>query len=237
MDKDKKLNSKIIIFASLGTIAVPLGLNFLLSINFPSAPHLGNPEWLSFWGGYLGGIVGMIGTIIALLISYQQNKRLHEEERQRSIEQNRLQIIPYMSIAKVDHDFSSNKPEDLSLIDLHESTVYINQQAYLNMNSSCSKDSLIMLSITNNGVGAAVRVKLACLGKEKAAPLADLAPHEGQELCFNLLTNTECKFILQFENVWGDKYEQRFSACYCGRLKFNLEDTSIPKLREEVSPS
>lgn len=247
MDKDRKINKKLIIFAIIGAIAVPPVLNALLCINIPTAPDLGNQDWLSFWGGYLGGIVGMVGTIIALLISYQQNKQLHKdakkqnkmfhksEQKQRQ-ESLRLQILPYISVSNIDYDFNAadkSKNPAKDVIDFGSEKLSISPYDGT-INTSTIYKAIIRL--TNNGLGTVVRILLSCEGKIRSVPLHDLAPKAFHTLCLFISDEREYFITIHFEDIYNNRYIQTFSFNYQREPKiFTLTDTSFPKLIKNQS--
>lgn len=63
-------------------ILVPLGIAFLLSFNFINTDT--SNEWIGFWGGYIGAIVGGLITLYVMHTTLNENKV--EIERQREFD-------------------------------------------------------------------------------------------------------------------------------------------------------
>ncbi len=67
----------ILIFFLLG---IPIIINYLfLNFQIPSASNLGNGEWLSFWGSYLGAFIGCVPAFLAIEQNKKQFRQQHEE--------------------------------------------------------------------------------------------------------------------------------------------------------------
>ncbi|MBM7613848.1 hypothetical protein [Alkaliphilus hydrothermalis] len=66
----------------LMVLILPVIINITLFLPFPSTPSdLGNSEWLSFWGSYIGGAIGGIGTLLAVYFTI----RYYEVQNERNI--------------------------------------------------------------------------------------------------------------------------------------------------------
>lgn len=62
-------------------LITPVVINgfFLSPLTLPS--NLGNEEWLTFWGSYIGGGIGGIGTLIAVFFTIQYYEKQNERSR------------------------------------------------------------------------------------------------------------------------------------------------------------
>ncbi len=75
----------------------------------------GNNDWIGFWGGYLGAIVGASATLLGILISNAESRRqmkqsnevtmqqMHDQikaDRALLIEQKRIEYSPYFTVEK-----------------------------------------------------------------------------------------------------------------------------------------
>lgn len=69
-------------------------VNGAMYLPIPTLSTLTSSDWLGFWGGYLGGAIGCIPAIAALLHSQSESKRLHEE----TAEAQRRSVLPIFSI-------------------------------------------------------------------------------------------------------------------------------------------
>lgn len=71
-----------IILLSIFVVLLPGVLNCaFIHGNIPTGDSLDNTNWLDFWGGYLSGIIGTAATLLALYVSYWQNKQALEESK------------------------------------------------------------------------------------------------------------------------------------------------------------
>lgn len=83
--KDKNMNTinlswKQILFICSVIILLPILINIFLFLPFPPTPNdLGNKDWLSFWGSFLGGCFGGITTLIAVYLTLKQNLQNHQQ--------------------------------------------------------------------------------------------------------------------------------------------------------------
>ncbi len=84
----------ILIIGSILILIIPVAVNLLLYLPVPTPRELGDSEWLSFWGSYIGGCLGGICTLLTIYLTIKyyekqdanyktelemQNKR-HEQE-------------------------------------------------------------------------------------------------------------------------------------------------------------
>lgn len=72
----KKIFSIILII-----LIIPIVINYVLMIPTPFKIIGSNAEWLSFWGTYLGGIIGAFVSFYILYITLIHNKKEAEIER------------------------------------------------------------------------------------------------------------------------------------------------------------
>lgn len=86
-----KKNKKFIAWALIITlIVIPLVIQGV--INLDTMNNGSDDGWLGFWGGYLGSIIGVVGTLIAIQIQLSNEKKrfdkeLSEEKKARRSEQ------------------------------------------------------------------------------------------------------------------------------------------------------
>lgn len=91
-------------------VAIPLVINnFMVNGHIPTANDLGNAEWLSFWGGYLGSAFGVIASLFAFMFTYIQNEKQHKQTREEMKNSERLSVRPYIIIPKVEVGVSSQE--------------------------------------------------------------------------------------------------------------------------------
>ena len=76
----KKYNILAIALAVICVIIlVPLGIAFLLSFSFIYTDT--SNEWIGFWGGYLGAIIGGLSTLIVFKYTISYNNKLYDKDK------------------------------------------------------------------------------------------------------------------------------------------------------------
>ena len=67
----------------MGILIIPIIINYVLLIPIPfNFPIIGsNVDWLSFWGTYIGGILGAFASFIILYLTLRHNRNEAEIER------------------------------------------------------------------------------------------------------------------------------------------------------------
>ncbi|WP_167957294.1 hypothetical protein [Anaerosporobacter faecicola] len=98
INKHKVLSFVICIF--LLSFTIPLSLEFLIFRNeFASA--LDNSDWSSFFGSFLGGIIGGAGTLVAVYITTKETRKIQLDAQKNKLYDDRKkfvdEIIVYMS--------------------------------------------------------------------------------------------------------------------------------------------
>ncbi len=93
-----KMRGKIIIIliaSSLIAILIPLGIDwFIIGNKIPS--NISNSDWVGFLGGYIGTIIGAVVSLIGIIITIRYTNEQNKQDRE-------LQVRPYCSIRYV-HD-------------------------------------------------------------------------------------------------------------------------------------
>ncbi|MBQ3165673.1 MAG: hypothetical protein IJC02_14280 [Lachnospiraceae bacterium] len=93
----KSKKGLIIVIASLIFIVLlPLAIDWLIIGNeFPS--NIGNSDWVGFFGGYIGAIIGAVVSLIGIIITIRYTNEQNKRDRE-------LQVRPYCSIRYVYDD-------------------------------------------------------------------------------------------------------------------------------------
>ena len=163
----------VMIFAAF----VPKMVNILFMTKiFPSADDLQNPEWLDFWGSYLGGLLGSVAALFALVLNiWQQDKYRENTETD-----NRLRVMPAVTCRL------TSKPQDeksiLSYIAIQNdwsirSHTSINYDTFLKSRSEYASSRCVYLKIDNIGLGPAFEVFLFAdkINKQQSTYLGNLS--------------------------------------------------------------
>ena len=78
-----KAVKRILIIGSILLLIIPIAVNLLLYLPVPTPGELGNSEWLSFWGSYIGGCLGGICTLLTIYLTikyYEKQDASHKTE-------------------------------------------------------------------------------------------------------------------------------------------------------------
>lgn len=74
-----KKNKKFVAWALLVTLVlIPLFIQVL--INWDTMNNGSDDGWLGFWGGYLGSIIGVVGSLIVIQIQLSNDKERFDKE-------------------------------------------------------------------------------------------------------------------------------------------------------------
>ena len=117
--KNKK-NQILISWVAISFILIaPIAINFFFSLNvlYPTAPLLGNQQWLGFWGSYMGGVIGAIVTGVAFCFTYKQNEEQHAETRKIMQEEKFKDVRPYLSADQITPSELSESYRDIEIFE------------------------------------------------------------------------------------------------------------------------
>lgn len=78
-EQSDKLRKRLLLFAIITIIIVPCLTQIL--INFDTTAKGSDDGWLGFWGGYLGSIIGVVGTILVFQMQLSNETKAREEEQ------------------------------------------------------------------------------------------------------------------------------------------------------------
>ena len=199
---------------------------------YPPAPAAASPaagDWLSFWGSYLGGVIGCIPAIAALLHSQAESKRLHEE----ATEARRCSVLPVFSVF-LDRNISAKDPNDYKMFLLICTDKGVSAQPisckedytrYLNDCADKDKWVLCNLMLRNIGLGPALEPHLFFDQDECPNCGTVTFPSLGteQEILFLMgapvRTSPRCKIV--FSDILGNMYSQQFAIHYDRSANFH----------------
>ena len=86
---------KTVLLAIFVVICLPLAIDWLIIGNkFPS--NISNSDWVSFFGAYIGSLIGAIVSLVGIIITIRYTNEQNKEDRE-------LQVRPYCAIRYV-HD-------------------------------------------------------------------------------------------------------------------------------------
>lgn len=76
----KKFNTATYgLIAILVFVFIPLCIAFLVSFNFINTDTTN--EWIGFWGGYLGSIIGVLSTLIVFKYTILRDKEVYDKDK------------------------------------------------------------------------------------------------------------------------------------------------------------
>lgn len=85
----------ILIIGSILILIIPVAVNLLLYLPVPTPGELGNSEWLSFWGSYIGGCLGGICTLLTIYLTikyYEKQDANHKIELEMQNRQHKQEL-------------------------------------------------------------------------------------------------------------------------------------------------
>lgn len=85
----------ILIIGSILILIIPVAVNMLLYLPVPTPGELGNSEWLSFWGSYIGGCLGGICTLLTIYLTikyYEKQDANHKIELEMQNRQHKQEL-------------------------------------------------------------------------------------------------------------------------------------------------
>ena len=142
---------------------VALLLNFLMWLPIPTFGTLRAEHWLGFWGSYLGGALGCLPAIAALVENRKESRRLHEEtERDRHF--SRLPMIDG-AVERISSDtfFDPNSVDAVMSI-TYEGTSFRWKAISLPYVMDLQKENTVFLLRMNNiGFGPALDLNITFL--------------------------------------------------------------------------
>ncbi|MBB6218159.1 hypothetical protein HNQ80_004299 [Anaerosolibacter carboniphilus] len=174
-------------------LIMPLIVNILMLFSTPLAK--GNIDaWISFYGSYLGGVIGGIATIFGIYLTLKYSK-------EKDIDDKRRLTLPYISI--IEYNSRANAKNEITY-----EAIYIEALSSMTENEGC------YVTLKNIGFGSAIDITF------EDSHTGDLQ----KKLCFNLGLNEEKHFYIKlpskkivdgeykisllFKNLLGDQYEQ-----------------------------
>ena len=225
LEKEKK---QIIIYwiAIIFILIAPIAINFFFSLNvqYPTAPHLGNTDWLGFWGSYTGGVIGAIVTGIAFFFTYTQNQKQHEETRKQMEAQNRLKILPILSLNLTGTKATGYNlyHQCLDLLRILPTNISDFSKGYIFMTYQVKNISQYpALFFTLNGGDNGCVVNHLLPQEETTIHLG--SPHSGKDY--------EGNFNLCFFDMEGNYYQQQVHFFYISKIGiFGLRQPEFPQL-------
>lgn len=228
-------------FWILGYVAVILVIavviNVAMGLSIPTSASLNGPSWLGFWGSYLGGAIGCIPALAALLHSKAQ-----AEEQKQNVEKDRhLANLPVLE----DQILHIKKLSDLSQIGLSSISAILESsqdpKGYAMYDSTvgilreileADSTDVMLLQVKNVGHGPALSVNLH-FETTFEFPLGTLAEGETVNLILSLNRSPERTYPLKFS--FGDmlnwKYSQSHEA-YVGVARMFISPITPPTLEE-----
>jgi hypothetical protein len=256
MNKDY-INKKVIVIFILFLIIFPILINFMLFADIPKTPSdLGNSDWLTFWGSFIGGCFGGIATLIAVNSTLKQNLNNHEkitnqtsqnhEDILKNLEdKSRLEVLPFINIKPVsdehrkeNHDYPSGY-----LIWSKDNIEYISglSKDYHRLNKLDGEVICIRtLAMENIGLHSAINIEIAVFTansikiKEYVIPPFHLSINDTIIINLYFIGDNSEEYIIEFKynNIYRNPYIQKLKMSYSNSeyKKFiAIEGISSPK--------
>ncbi len=156
MENNKEINNKnkliiylIIVLAIL--VVLPLLIEKLI-VNNNYLSKASNDGWIAFLGSYIGGIIGGMGTLIAMIVTTRETRRIQRKNEEYIIKKDYLEDVkrnkPLLMIKEVDEGsrWISESRFNIGRVDLY---------------------SIILFEIKNVGLGIAKDITFRSKSKNK----------------------------------------------------------------------
>lgn len=195
-------------------------VNGAMYLPIPTLSTLTSGDWLGFWGSYLGGAIGCIPAIAALLHSQAEAKRLHEE----TAETHRLSIMPAFSVEmNLRHNFDAYtvcvalNPD--GTLTVKSTDAAITARMFADTHGGTDKDYVCHnCELQNIGLGPALGLKLTLKSglNEQAKRLIFDSYGAGKvvHILLCLPKRTSSTVVLTYSDFLGNEYSQSFSLAY-----------------------
>lgn len=197
-------------------------VNAVMYLPIPTLSTPSSGDLLGFWGSFLGGIIGCIPAIAALLHSQAESKRLHEE----ATEAQRNSVLPVFSVF-LDRNISAKDPNDYKMFLLVSTDKGISARPisriadYTSYLEECADENKWIrcnLMLRNIGLGPALGPLLSFDLDEypNCGTVAFSSLGAEQEILFLMCapvgTSSRCKIV--FSDIFGNTYSQLFAIHY-----------------------
>lgn len=196
-------------------------VNGAMYLPIPTLSTLTSGDWLGFWGGYLGGAIGCIPAIAALLHSQSEAKRLHEE----TAEAQRCSVLPIFSVSTNAQFSIENLSKDTHCISLNSDgkqqvkTPASHTSTRIFLDSCPSNDfSRYNCQLRNVGLGPALNLEVYV--KTEATPgqihvtLNAYGTGEAAHFLFCVPIKETSNIQILYSDIFGNRYNQSFSIEY-----------------------
>lgn len=197
---------KWIIFGIVFIVGIPLLLDwFIIGNSIPS--NISNSDWISFFGGYIGAIIGASVSLIGIYATIRFTKEQLQMNKIQYEEQKRLN---YMPILDCDIDsISDGVDEDALSMDVEYA---------LNFKKDLHAITVEM-DIWNIGIGAALNlkygIKLSSINQDGVFWNPRMCLIRSQDLIKQKITfyiycdqGTELTLVIFYEDVLGNRYNK-----------------------------
>ena len=210
-------------------------------------------QWISFWGSYLGAIIGSVATIagVTLTLGYQRQKDIDEErkrEHERE-EKRRLEVIPYITsnyyIPKTEKVFEENTVYYVDFtVDSPVIRNYMNNilEKLIVKKIGLEQYYVLNYSMRNLGTGSAANLFVSVNGT-KIVRNGGLCPND--QMVLNLFFNIEdlkgkrIRIEFDYADVLGKGHYRQEEVLWFETLKDDIilkneKPLSIPEMIENM---
>lgn len=218
-------------------------VNGLMYLSIPTYPSLSSSSWLGFWGSYLGGAIGCVPALLALLHSMAESKS-HREEIQT---ERRLSVLPVFSCKDNSISFTVGPPEILSTLSVlafldpqtgfHDSFSSHDPRKYQEkVNGSDESYLYVFFEWHNIGAGPALNVSLSCSRfPSHTVPLHSMGAGEAKTVVLGIQPPLDSgkdalllyEILVSFSDVFGNTYTQR-QPLIVKKDAYTISEISVP---------
>lgn len=236
------IDMRVILLVGL-FLAIPAIVNgFFVDpiVSIETGRDLGNQEWLSFWGSYIGAVMGCVPAFLALEHSRKQSKQQHMESEQmhrEALEARRCSVIPVVDLT-VSPIEAWPSEEDLK----HYWFVFTADEGVANLMSVRKFDStqyakkpemFYEFYVRNIGLGPALDASIFCDGVECFGGDVSLTLDVKMIILIDTSQMPQMTFSIKYKDVFSNLYERKHIMRW-DNLGITVSETTPPVL---IKPS
>lgn len=149
---------KVIFPYIIVVLVIPLLLYVLIDLLEFDVNNISDSIWLSFWGTYIGAILGSLATMLGVIFTIQENEKIHEEENKKYQQDVIRQYYPFLIVNTLSE---SEKNSVLPTCPVEKICRFaFLPEEKIELSKFRKHHSQILLKLKNIGVGPALNVQI-----------------------------------------------------------------------------
>ncbi|HBF9359880.1 TPA: hypothetical protein KO307_003103 [Clostridioides difficile] len=188
----------------IAIIIIPLIVTFTISVRNPIFNFNESNGWLGFWGSYLGGILGGLATLVAVVITTNQTRKIQEDNttETRKIQEDNIERMKREDKIRRKRIFADDIMECIVKYLAEISECFYNKQK----SRTVSREMYFILQIKLNNIEYSVlqddAYKILVLIEKLDKKISILDEKKFNEICKKLIYDTrKFVYILKMEEL------------------------------------